>query len=67
VAKEFVHPKTKQRFTLLGDGTIEVTDPSGTTGVFSRDGTWLSGELRFADAVMCDFVGGTYVPGTPTP
>ncbi len=66
MGKSFVHPKTKQVFRVLEDGTVEVQDPSGITGVFSRDGAWLSGELRYADAVMCDFVGGTYTPQPTT-
>lgn len=65
MAKEFVHPQNKQVFTVLKDGMVEVRDPSGQSGVFTRDGVWVSGELRFADAVMCDFVGGTYVPDAP--
>jgi hypothetical protein len=65
MGKSFVHPKTKQVFRLLADGTVEVQDPSGQSGVFTRDGGWLSGDLRYADAVMCDFVGGTYTPQHP--
>ncbi len=62
MAKAFVHPKTKQVFTLLPDGLIEVSDPSGVRGVFHRDGSWVSGELRFAEPVMLEFVGGAYAP-----
>jgi hypothetical protein len=62
MGKSFVHPKTKQVFTLLEDGSIEVQDPAGISGVFKRDGSWVSGELRFAEPVMLDFVGGTYRP-----
>ena len=64
MGKSFVHPKTKQVFTVLENGTIEVQDPSGAAGGFKRDGTWLSVELRDGDAVMCDFGGGTYKPGS---
>jgi len=66
MAKSFVHPATKQVFTLQGDGTIEVRDPSGISGIFTRDGAWVSGELRFAELVMLEFVGGTYQPTEPT-
>ncbi|KAA0120625.1 transposase [Mycolicibacterium sp. P9-22] len=67
MVKEFVHPRTRQRFTLRDDGQVEVLDPSGASGVFTRDGTWVSGELRHTDAVMCDFVGGTYLSQPPAP
>jgi hypothetical protein len=62
MAKSFIHPATKQVFTLQQDGTIEVKDPSGISGIFRRDGSWVSGELRFAELVMLEFVGGTYQP-----
>lgn len=66
MAKSFVHPATKQVYTLQPDGTIEVKDPSGISGIFQRDGSWVSGELRFAELVMLEFVGGTYQPAETT-
>ncbi|KAA9164369.1 transposase [Amycolatopsis acidicola] len=62
MAKRFVQATTKIAFTLQDDGTVLAEDPgSGTSGVFTRTGDWISGELTHADQVMCEFVGGTYV------
>jgi hypothetical protein len=60
MGKKFVHPRTGEVYLAMEDGTVTVTDPAtGESGLFSRGGEWISGELRSTDAVMCEFVGGT--------
>ena len=61
--KRFVQPTTGLAFTLQSDGTVAVEDPARQlSGVFTRAGEWVSGDLRYADEVMCEFVGGAFVP-----
>ena len=39
------------------DGTVLVTEKDGKTGVFAANGRHISGELRFADPHMIDWLG----------
>lgn len=52
-----------------GDGTVLVTDPEGSEGLFKADGSWLEGELRQADPELLVFVGGPKLGkvGPPAP
>jgi hypothetical protein len=52
------HPMTGDAYELQEDGLVQVVDGEGRTGLFHPDGRWHSGELRFADPHVCDFVGG---------
>ena len=53
------HPVKNQTFELLEDGTVRVEDlDQKLTGIFRREGKRVSGELRFADPQMLDWVGG---------
>ena len=55
---KLVHPLTRVSFEEQEDGLVLVTDPSGSTGLFRPDGTHVSGEVRYADPHMVDWVGG---------
>lgn len=54
-----IHPFSGDRYVRNDDGTITVTSVKrGTVGVFQRNGKWVSGELREADAQVCGWMGG---------
>ncbi len=40
------------------DGLLTVTSRDGTTGRFTPNGDWVSGDLRQADPHMCGWLGG---------
>ena len=50
------HPFTNGLYELQPDGTIQVTE-GDRTGIFDKQGRWLSGALRFADPQLCVWVG----------
>jgi len=59
----------RQRHALSGamyeardDGRVYVESNEGAKGVFAADGTWISGELREADAHLCGWLGGRQLP-----
>lgn len=56
-----VHPLSGAIYEELGDGRVRV-DKHGVSGVFRWDGTWLEGELTFADPHMLIWVGGRGLP-----
>lgn len=57
------HAYTGHLYELLGDGTVQVTDPeTGEQGIFDAQGDWLSGTLRTADFHMLRHVGGARAP-----
>ncbi len=56
-----VHPFTKALYEPDDDGNIRVTQAS-LAGVFSRDGRWISGELRECDPQLCGWVAGPHMP-----
>ncbi|EFC86817.1 hypothetical protein [Parafrankia sp. EUN1f] len=61
MSKKLVQRGTNMIFTLLLDGNVFVEDPAtGQSGVFTRDGLPVSGELKYADQVMLDYVAGAY-------
>ncbi len=39
-----------------GPGPVLVTAADGTRGRFDRDGRWLGGDLRHADAALCRWI-----------
>ena len=51
------HPFTGALYERTADATVEVT-LDGTTGTFTAQGRWLSGDLREADAQLCGWVAG---------
>jgi len=50
------HPVSGDVYTDEG-GNVRV-DSGGKTGLFRRDGSWISGELRQADPMMCIWMAG---------
>jgi hypothetical protein len=52
-----LHPFTRALYELDDDGAIRVT-LGGSTGRFTSEGRWISGELREADPQLCGWVGG---------
>ena len=64
------HPTKNQRFTSLEDGLVEVADlDTGKTGIFRGTGRWVSGDLKFADPHMLEWMGSSSVwaGGAPDP
>tara|TARA_A100001037_G_C15106175_1_gene616557 strand:+ start:1260 stop:1442 length:183 start_codon:yes stop_codon:yes gene_type:complete len=48
----------------MEDGNVSVEDPkSGTSGVFTPDGVWISGELKSGDHHLIGHVGGKTAQG----
>ena len=52
------HPLSGAIYDLIADGTIEVTTADGKSGLFTANGTYLSGDLYFADPHLCGWIGG---------
>jgi len=60
------HALTGGLYRAREDGLVEVEE-KGLQGVFHPDGTWHSGELRFADVHMIAWVGGPRPQPVPRP
>jgi len=56
------HPLSGAVYDLTEDGTIRVVTRDGRTGLFDRNGVWLSGEARQADPHLCLWIGGKELP-----
>ncbi len=52
------HPLSGGTYELQEDGNVLVVARDGTSGVFTADGAWIEGELRFADPHLCGWVAG---------
>jgi len=52
------HPLSGALYDLTAPGTVQVTAPDGRSGLFRFDGTYLSGDLYFADPHLCGWIGG---------
>jgi hypothetical protein len=59
------HPFTRALYELDADGAIRVT-LDGSSGRFTSEGRWISGELREADPQLCGWVGGPRVESNRT-
>jgi len=55
------HPLSGAIYDLQDDGTIVVTK-DGQSGRFTKEGVYLSGEIRSADAHLCGWIGGRDMP-----
>lgn len=55
------HPLSGAIYDLQGDGTIRV-EKDGKAGFFGADGTYVSGEIFFADPHLCGWIGGRELP-----
>src|SRR5258708_33417113 len=60
------HPLSGALYDLEANGSIRVTGHDGSTGFFRADGTYVSGDLYFADPHLCGWIGGTALK-TPSP
>lgn len=59
------HPVRDEYYELLDDGLVRVSNEAEThVGVFAADGTWQSGDLKYADPHMLQWVGGLQASGT---
>jgi hypothetical protein len=54
---ELTHALTGAVYVRQDDGLVKVTETDGRVGYFRADGTHVSGELRFADPHMIDWLG----------
>ena len=51
------HPLSGTEYHRNGDGTVSVVKvTTGVSGTFDREGLWLHGERRTADAALCMWV-----------
>jgi hypothetical protein len=57
------HPFSGSVYDLETNGAIRVTAHDGRTGLFRSDGSYLSGDLYFADPHLCGWIGGREVAG----
>jgi hypothetical protein len=55
------HPLSGAMYDLDADGNI-VVSLDGKSGVFTKAGVWLHGEIRTADAHLCGWIGGRDLP-----
>jgi hypothetical protein len=55
------HPLSGAIYDLQNDGTIRV-EKDGKSGIFRADGTYVSGEIFFADPHLCVWIGGRELP-----
>ncbi|HKM99552.1 MAG TPA: hypothetical protein VJX23_03480 [Candidatus Binataceae bacterium] len=51
------HPLSGALYDRQADGTVRV-EKDGKAGVFRADGTYVSGDIYFADPHMCVWIGG---------
>lgn len=57
------HPITGALYEHIGDGKVRVENPkTGGFGIFSWDGTWLEGDVTYADPHMLVYIGGKDLP-----
>ena len=57
------HPISGAIYQAIGDGLVRVEDKAkGLSGVFRHDGTWIEGDLTYADKHLLGYVGGPDLP-----
>lgn len=56
------HALSRAMYEVTDGGNVEVTAPDGTSGLFTPDGRWISGELRHADPHLCTWLAGPQLP-----
>ena len=54
------HPFSKATYEQDGEGNVLVTH-KGHTGLFRRNGSWISGEIEEADPQLCNWIAGPMV------
>ena len=51
-------------YQTMDDGMVQVEDPkTGTSGIFTPDAVWVSGDLKYADHHLVGHVGGKTAEG----
>ena len=55
------HPISGATYDLTDDGDIIVA-LDGKSGRFTKEGVWIEGEIRSADAHLCGWIGGREMP-----
>jgi hypothetical protein len=53
------HPLSGALYDLEANGVIRVTGRDGKSGLFRADGTYVSGDVYFADPQLCGWIGGS--------
>ncbi len=57
------HPITGGIYEEIGDGKVRVENPkTGGYGIFTWDGTWIEGDVTYADPHMLVYIGGQDLP-----
>ena len=57
------HPISGAVYEAIGDGLVRVEDKAkGKSGVFRYDGTWIEGDMTYADPHMLIYIGGPDLP-----
>ena len=56
------HPLSGALYDLEADGTVRVAASDGKLGLFKVDGSYLSGDLYFADPHLCGWIAGRDLP-----
>ena len=54
------HPFSGATYEQDGEGNVLVTH-KGRTGLFRRNGSWISGEIEEADPQLCNWIAGPMV------
>ena len=53
-------------YDLEENGAIRVTGHDGKTGLFCADGSYVRGDVYFADPHLCGWIGGGNLPSRDT-
>ena len=61
--QSFIHPISKHVFRRLEENRVEVTVPSGKTGIFDMNANHIEGDVTSADQHMCNWIGGKIAAG----
>ena len=60
-----VHPLSGATYDVRPDGLLDIVK-DGVSGVFDREGRWVSGDLRSYDPQLCGWLAGPQLPaGAP--
>lgn len=51
------HPLSRSLYDLEDNGDIRVTGHDGKAGTFRSDGTYIRGDIYFADPHLCGWIG----------
>ena len=58
------HPLSGAVYEVTDEGSIRVTTDE-SSGLFDREGVWISGELRTSDPQMCNWLASSVYELTP--